>query len=75
MALGKSPGQDGLTTNFYQFFWFDIRELLYDELNECIQNNTLLTTIKQGLIMLIPKANKDKTIIQNLRPITLLNKD
>lgn len=75
IALGKSPGQDGLTTNFYKFFWKDIRELLFEALKECIRNNSLLTTMKQGIIILIPKPNKDKAIIDNLRPITLLNVD
>ncbi len=31
--------------------------------------------MKRGLIILIPKLNKDKIIIDNLRPITLLNVD
>ncbi len=35
----------------------------------------LLTTVKQGIITLIPKPNKDKTFIDNLRPITLLHVD
>ena len=26
----KSPGADGLTTNFYKFFWPDIKNLVYD---------------------------------------------
>uniref|UniRef100_A0A3B3DY82 Reverse transcriptase domain-containing protein n=1 Tax=Oryzias melastigma TaxID=30732 RepID=A0A3B3DY82_ORYME len=75
LALGKSPGQDGLTSNFYKFFWEDIKDLLFNALKECIQNNTLLTTMKQGVITLIPKPNKDKSVIENLRPITLLNVD
>lgn len=75
MALGKSPGQDGLTTNFYRFFWSDIREMLYGALKECLGSNTLLITMKQAIIVLIPKPKKDKTVIDNLRPITLLNVD
>lgn len=75
MALGKSPGQDGLTTNFYLFFWSDIREMLFEALKECLESNTLLTTMKQVIIVLIPKPKKDKTFIDNLRPITLLNVD
>ena len=27
MANDKTPGLDGLTTNFYKFFWPDIREI------------------------------------------------
>lgn len=75
MALGKSPGQDGLTTNFYRFFWSDIREMLFGALKECLESNTLLITMKQAIIVLIPKPKKDKTVIDNLRPITLLNVD
>ena len=75
MALNKSPGTDGLTTNFYQFFWKDVRDLLFDALKECIEKKELMSTMKQGLITLIPKPGKDKRILDNLRPITLLNTD
>jgi len=75
MPLGKSPGQDGLTTNFYKFFWEDLKDLLFKALKECFDFISLLPTMKQGLIILIPKAGKDKRVIDNLRPITLLNVD
>ena len=29
MANDKTPGLDGFTTNFYKFFWPDIREILH----------------------------------------------
>lgn len=72
---GKSPGPDGLTTDFYNFFWDDLKYLLFEALQECINNIELLPTMKQGLIILIPKPGKDKRILDNLRPITLLNTD
>ena len=75
MSVGKSPGQDGLTSNFYTFFWEDMKELLFTALKECIKNNNLLATMKQGIIILLPKAGKDKRYIDNPRPITLLNVD
>ena len=28
----KSPGSDGFTTNFYKFFWIDIKDFLFDSL-------------------------------------------
>lgn len=34
-----------------------------------------MTTMKQGIITLIPKPGKDKRQLDNLRPITLLNTD
>lgn len=35
----------------------------------------LPSTMKQGVITLIPKPGKDHKIIDNLRPVTLLNND
>lgn len=75
MSAGKSPGQDGLTSNFYKFFWEDLKELLLNALKECIEKNDLMPTMKQGVIMLLPKPGKDKGYIDNLRSITLLNVD
>lgn len=40
-----------------------------------MENNNLLSTMKEGVIILIPKPGKDKRIIDNLRPVTLLNAD
>ncbi len=75
LRSGKSPGSDGLTCEFYTFFREDLRELLFKAFFECIQDNSLSSTMKQGLITLIPKPGKDARQIDNLRPITLLNCD
>lgn len=40
---------------------------------KCIERKELATIMKQGLIILIPKSGKNKIILNNLRPITLLN--
>ncbi len=68
---GKSPGPDDL--DFYHFFWDDLKYLLLEALQECIRNNGLLPTMKQGLIILLPKPGKDKRLLDNLRRITQLN--
>lgn len=44
-------------------------------LNESISTDTLPHSLKQGVITLIPKPGKDPSILDNLRPITLLNND
>lgn len=75
MPKGKSPGLDGLTVEFYTFFWNDIRELLYNAFLECISTGHLSSTMKQGVITLIPKSNKDKLSLNNWGPITLLCND
>lgn len=50
MSGGKSPGLE-----FYNYFWSDIRELLYKAFSECLSAGNLSPTMKQGLITLIPK--------------------
>lgn len=59
LKLNKSPGTDGLTSEFYI----------------SIHNQTLPHTLYQGLLTLIPKPNKDSLCIDNWRPICLLNND
>ena len=36
---------------------------------------TLSISQRRGIISLIPKKNKDKTLLENLRPVSLLNID
>jgi len=62
-------------TNFYKFLWKDVRGLVFKAPKECIEEKELMSTMKHGLITLIPKPGKDKRILDNLRPITLLNTD
>lgn len=71
----KSPGPDGLSFEFYRVFWNYIKDLLYEALKECIDRGELTHTMKQGLIVLIPKSNKNIQDLDNWRPISLLNID
>lgn len=75
LSLDKSPGSDGLTTNFYRHFWINLKDLFFNLLKEILTTLILPNTMKQGVITLIPKPGKDQKVIDNLRPITLLNND
>uniref|UniRef100_A0A1A8L6V8 Reverse transcriptase domain-containing protein n=1 Tax=Nothobranchius pienaari TaxID=704102 RepID=A0A1A8L6V8_9TELE len=75
LAVNKSPGCDGLTSNFYRHFWDLLKNPFILMLNEATDTLYFPPTMKQGLITLIPKPGKDSKIIDNLRPITLLNTD
>ncbi len=48
LRSGKSPGPDDLTCEFYKYFREDLRELLFKAFFECIQDNCLSSTMKQG---------------------------
>ena len=61
--------------NFTVFFWPEIGRTLTDSLDHAFQSGKLSITQRRGIISLIPKKSKDKTILENLRPISLLNVD
>ena len=75
MARNKTPGNDGLTIEFYDKFWPLISKQLVDSFNFAYENNVMSVSQRQGTIKLIPKPNKDKLLLNNWRPITLLNVD
>jgi len=75
LKTNKSPGTDGLTSEFYHVFSEIIAPFLLNVFKESLNNSSLPPTLCQGLITLIPKSNKNTTFIDNWRPITLLNND
>ena len=75
MKNEKSPGSDGLTTEFYKLFWNEIQDPLINSLNASFQSGSLTQLQKQGIITLIPKPDKDLDQLSNWRPISLLNLD
>ncbi|KAL9964740.1 hypothetical protein ACROYT_G028420 [Oculina patagonica] len=71
----KSPGNDGLTAEFYKQFWPILGGLLVDSLNAAYVNGRLSNSQRQAIIRLIEKKDKDRRHIENWRPISLLNVD
>ena len=75
MPNNKSPGNDCLRKQFYENFWEEVKKPLCNSITESYQNGELRTLQKQVVIKLIEKKNKDKKLIKNWRPISLLNVD
>ena len=75
MNGGKSPGNDGLSVEFYKFFWEDLKTLLFESYEYSITVGFLSASQKQAIIKLLEKRDKDKRYICNWRPISLLNVD
>ena len=71
----KTPGNDGLTIEFYKFFWSEIGTFLVDSLNYAHFHGELSHSQKQAVITLIEKKDKDRRWIKNWRPISLVNVD
>ena len=66
MKNGKSPGNDGFTTEFFKFFWPDLGHFILRSLNFAYINDCLSVTQKQGIITCIPKANKPRNFFKKL---------
>ena len=71
----KSPGNDGLTVEFYKFFWNIVGELLVASLNYSYDVGELSNSQKKAIIIILEKKDKDKRNISNWRPISLINVD
>ena len=71
----KSPGNDGLTVEFFLAFWSLLRKLVVDSLNHAFEYSKLSNSQKQAVITLIEKKGKDKRLVKNWRPISLVNVD
>lgn len=74
MENNKSPGNDGLTTNFYKHFWNIFGSELTKVYNYAFEQGSLSATQRRGVITLLYKKG-DRTRLKNWRPITLLTTD
>ena len=70
----KTPGEDGLPSEFYKMFWQDIKLCLLDSYKYSYQTGNLSITQTRGILCLIPKKT-DPLKLKNWRPLSLLNQD
>ena len=75
MSSNKTPGNDGLTKEFYLTFFDILGSKLLKCLNYAFSVGELPTSQRQAVITLIEKSGRDKRLIKNWRPISLLNVD
>ena len=69
----KSPGTDGYPIEFYRCFWDKIGFFYLRAINENYLKGSFSTSQSQGLITCIPKGDKNRKLLKNWRPISLLN--
>ena len=75
MPIGKSPGHDGLTKEFYEHFWDDLKFYFINSLKQSKIDGHLSISQRQAIIKLIAKKDRDKRFVKKWRPISLLNAD
>lgn len=64
-----------LRQEFYKTFASNLSKCLLAVYEEAIANKFLPTSLRQSVIMLLPKPQKDTLLLENWRPISLLNND
>jgi len=74
LKKAKSPGPDGISNEFYIFFFEIMKEPFLKTFNYIYQNNKLNEQFTNGVVTLVHKKG-DPSKIENYRPITLLNCD
>ena len=73
MKNNKSPGIDGISADFLKIFWRKLKFFVANAINSCYCKGVLSTSMRQAIITCIPKGNKDRQLIKNWRPISLLS--
>lgn len=74
LQTGKSPGPDGLPTEFYLSFWDSLCDMLVLVFNERFRLGVLTDSQREGLLRLVHKKD-ERNLAKNWRPISLLNTD
>ena len=75
MYNSKSPGHDGLTKEFYERFWDNVKFFFVNSLKQSKIDGRLPISQRQAIIKLIVKKDREKRFVKNWRLILLLNVD
>ncbi|KXJ07205.1 Transposon TX1 uncharacterized 149 kDa protein [Exaiptasia diaphana] len=75
MGSNITPGNDGISKEFYIAFWNELKNDMGDSFNCSFEKGQLTTTQRQVIIALLEKPDKDIRYAENWRPISLMNVD
>ena len=72
MQNDKSPGNDGLTKEFYETFWNELKEIFVDSVFETKEKVHFSISQRSANNKLTEKKDRDKRFIKNWRLIIYL---
>jgi hypothetical protein len=72
LPIGKAPGPDGFTTDFFHSCLPMLREVVWQLVEESRNSGKVLSTLNATFLTLIPKEER-VTNPKNFRPIALCN--
>lgn len=71
----SAPGLDGFTGDFYKAYKDLLAPILLEVYDEALQKQILPPTLREVVIILLPKLGKDPTVCNSDRLLSLLNLD
>jgi len=71
----SAPGPDAIPYSIYKNYWGLLGPPLLESWRYSLEIGKLSQDQRQSVITLIPKKDKDKSVLSNLRPISLTNTD
>lgn len=75
LTSSTAPGLDSFTGEFYKAFKDILAPKLLEMYDEALANKILHPTLREAVIILLPKPGKDPTRCESYRPLSLLNLD
>lgn len=75
LKMTNHPAPTVSRPNFTIFFWSELKTEMISSFQFAFQTGSLSISQRRGVISLIPKKDKDKSTLENLRPISLPNVD
>ena len=73
MKNNKCPGIDGFPAEFFKMFWGYLKIWIQRALICSFQKGILSTSLKQCIIICLPKKGKNREFIKNWRPLSMLS--
>ncbi|CAJ0941249.1 unnamed protein product [Ranitomeya imitator] len=75
MAGGKAPGTDGIPVEVYKILNAELMSKLERVFSESLERGVLPPSMREAIVVVIPKADKDPQQPESYRPISLLTAD
>ena len=70
MENNKSPGNDGISNEFYECFWYKIKNPFLASIHRAFLNQDLSSSQKQTVIKMLEKKTKTKNSLNVEADIT-----
>ncbi|KAJ1136101.1 hypothetical protein NDU88_002519 [Pleurodeles waltl] len=75
LPRNKVPGTDGLPSEYYSTFATHLNTYLLKIFEEAEVNGNLPPSMREAMIVVLPKPGRDPTDVRSYRPLSLLNLD